>query len=323
MDKQQDLPSTLSAPSSEGRSGEGRRTAWIAAALVVFLVALPILSFRLFRSGDPVDHQREKEWQQNEEQVDIPVKAWDGPKSFTLDFKPVAGKKYRFVFLMSQMDDAANRPAMRGLVTGSVAIDRRADGRIVVEYGEEKRRMAASSIWQEAKAEKNVLVSQDRKLAATSGRDGSAPPTLGGGDEGTSELITIDFPVGKQLRVGARWASRSSLGASLSHEIVGFAEVAGRKTVKVKTFTDSPMGADAKQGMSASLPPDLAALLKRVAVKETAISYVELETGLVVRRETEYDVGEYPGAKKKKAKGNAMGHMGTVVQLFEVGANDG
>ncbi|MGC8641612.1 MAG: hypothetical protein ACP5XB_17230 [Isosphaeraceae bacterium] len=258
-------------------------------------IGLFVLRSLLFRRPSQRDTARfEREWREAKKQTEVPIVETDGPERFSLTFKPPTGKRFRFVFVCSEEGDSPGQEAMRMLMSGTLSM-REMQGSVVIEYSEDANRFASSGMWFERTPKSRAAIYRGGKFVPAARRgDGFEPVDDGSEDPlaplAISESVTLEFPRGSDARVGTRWTTRSPLGNTLSHEVVGFAEVAGHRTVKVRTESKLSGMTPTMMKRLKKFPLILRVMKQGTKQIETdqsdhVVSYLDLSTGQLIRLE--------------------------------------
>jgi hypothetical protein len=260
----------------------------------------------------------EKEWDKRVKLFNVPIKKTDGPATFALDFAPPVGTRFRMISLV------ATYPA-RGHFPQLPHVYMVADGRITVIAPVEDNRPAVL-----IRAQEKVFESPRHHEEKPCGTfvlvprpdgfdcfdlDHGAPKKVLPGKVNAAALACSGFatrpryiPNEKSFAVGIKWLlPEKSHGAEVPCEIVGFAEVAGRETVKIvaeKHLTNQEFQHfitwEHQQEKEAEIGPkgfdyDAATKqsVKRIAEKEMTMAlrfvyYVDRKTGITVRCEKQW-----------------------------------
>lgn len=196
-----------------------------------------------------------KEWKRDLTLVNIPTKEISGPSTFKLNYKPEVGAKYRLVFLNAayskQVDPAKfpERPTFYNFVEGMItAVPPLVDDKPALSISKAKIASNSSMIkGGEASGDNCVVVMQNGSLDFYEIEQGGPQKVprakVGPACSVLGSQLALDYPKEKPLSLGTKWtlsstALETGLEASeridLNCEVVGFAEVAGRKTVKMQ-----------------------------------------------------------------------------------------
>lgn len=254
------------------------------------------------------------DWERNLKLVDVPIKEMDGPSTFVLDYKPQVDMKFRAACLYAsyEQEDYPKPPNFHSI----------ADGQLTVRspiVGDRSALLVAS------REDQTFFTTRESKKKPT-GECFVVPKIVDGLFDGFSyyaiddtskELLPADvnssccilanavmfnYPPGRTLVKGAKWTVPENLSHSveLPCEVVGFAEIAGRKTAKV--FAEQRL--DDKQyqhyvvrswqvvkelgygGMDAQLRDDLnEAVRYKLAFDIRVTFFVDLSLGICIRNE--------------------------------------
>jgi hypothetical protein len=303
--------------------GHGRK--WvIAGAAILFILNIFILKTALYRKASPGNSSEyEREWSVAEKVVEVPVRDTEGPERFSIAFRPSPGKRYRFVYIttLSKSGDPSQRNEMRWMITGVVAIERLADGRLGIEYKEEASRTAVSgALWKADQMNAGFAVVEKGKIlpALRRGDLVETVPETGRvrAFRGIGDLVALEFPQDMELKVGTEWSTRSLFGTRMFNKVLGFSEVDGRRTVRVRSESDPHEDLDTARRMYKDTPVEIRAQVRNLWQRDRSIIYVDIDTGLVLRRQTGTEYGVLPkaGVTERVPSNESL----TIVQLAEI-----
>ncbi len=284
-----------------------KRRTFIGAA-VGTLLAAPF-AFRYFGSGKKSisSYRFEKELQKYQSLVDVPVQTIGDVSSVSLSFRPQPKTEWNYVmflpaFLPEKISQAtAGEPDYFIAREGSIYVAKTKADQTAI-YGEEKISKTCTPIGQDVQKEIEFayLVSNGKlQLAREKGSKEKVHR-----EKQLENLLSLQKLPNKELSVGTKWTSDAGrmlpfTGFKTDYQIVGFAEVAGRKTVNVQ--------------FSASVPDVLKKKGETMTNSHKGNAYFDLETGLLVRQETEF-LPRCTGLSAELKELSANGKM--VVQLF-------
>jgi hypothetical protein len=277
----------------------------------------------------------EKEWQKRVKMFDVPIKKIEGPATFTLDFAPHVGTKFRLISL------SAHYTGHRAEYPQPPSMYFFTEGRVTVIAPVEDHRPTML-----IRAEKHVIESPRRHVEEPCGEcvlaprpdsieywndyfelgHGAPKKVLAGKVNAAARACSVFamrpryIPQEKALAMGMKWLlPEKAHGAELPCQIVGFVEVAGKQTVEIvaeKHLNNQEYQRwatwELRQEKEGDIAPkgydyDAKTKLRVKGIIEDEMTlairhvyYIDRKTGITVRRENRWAVS-YPKAPRKDA----------------------
>ena len=264
-----------------------------------------------------------EEWNHDCHAADVPIKTIRGPSSFRLGFKPQTGLDFRVFSVCSSYKQKLSGdakypqpPAWYSVTKGRVtSIDPIDDDRLALLIRAEQMLTKSRFRRQEMPGGECVIVPYDFKrdyyeiVRGASKKIGysevNIPCSM------LASWLTFRYPTNKALVPGTKWINPQNSDSSdgnLACQVVDFAEVAGRQTVKIHgekklsykpapmvgvidgthKYTQKQLDEEAKQLLNKAkkeLPAQVVEMGQKVA-------YIDLTTGITLRQEeTILDLG--------------------------------
>ena len=234
-----------------------------------------------------------KEYLRYQKLVDVPVQATSGPAQFGLTPNPVVGNRMKYVvFSPSYIQGAASQAvggepdaffAREGFFT-TYRTDR---NQTILAGGDEVFRMCyptSTGEWEHQ--ELTLLLENGNLLPAKAKGNTSETPR----DAQLVHLLTLRDLPSKELSVGTKWNSnfgrvKPFQNFRTRHEVIGFSEILDRKTVQIQ-FEGNIANAAAFTGIN----PGSVGKSGVIHNTHKGNAWFDLETGLLVRQETEVQV---------------------------------
>lgn len=286
-----------------------KRRTFIGAA-VGTLLAAPF-AFRYFWSGEKkslTSYRFNKELQKYQSLVDVPVRPITEISSANVNFRPQPQTGWNYVmflpaFLPEKISQAtAGEPDYFIAREGSIYFGNTKSGQTVL-FGEQTVSKTCAPLGQDVQAEiEFVYLVSDGKLQLA--REKGVTQKVHR-DRQLENLLTLQNPPNKPLTVGTRWTSNTGrllpfTGFKTEYEVVGFAEIAGLKTVNIR--------------FSASVPNVLTTKGQTMTNKHSGNAYFDVDSGLLVRQETDI-TPHCTGLSEELKDLTANGKL--VLQLFQ------
>lgn len=267
---------------------EMKRRAFLG-TLVGTLIALPV-GFRYF-SGKrtSVSHiDFEKELKKYQAMVDVPVRPVDGPANFKLPLQPQPGREWKYVLfspshLPKEISQAVGgEPDAFVVREGWMNAHQTQADQTVLLGGDELSQVCSPRWTDDRETAEFALLLHDGQLIPAKEKGTDADPKR---DTQFQHLLTLKELPKKDLSIGTRW--QANFGRILpfkyktDYEAVGFAEIAGRKTVDIRFSAKIPNLAG-MPGVNKKKPEKDETMTN----KHQGHAWFDLETGLLVRQET-------------------------------------
>ncbi len=229
-----------------------------------------------------------EELQKYQAMVNVPVRPIDGPASVSLPLQPVVGSEMKYVlFSPSHLPDeisqaTGNEPDAFTVREGWIYVDKTPSDQTVILGGDERFCVCSPRYTDERDTAEFALLLQDGKLLPAKEK---GTPADSNRDTQFQHLLALqDVP--NELKIGTKWQSRSGrlkpFDFPTSYEVVGFAEIAGRKTVDIRFSAQIPNVAGLP-GVNKKQPGKGESMTNT----HSGHAYFDLETGLLVRQEVE------------------------------------
>ncbi|HEY4761155.1 MAG TPA: hypothetical protein VIH42_11295, partial [Thermoguttaceae bacterium] len=279
-----------------------------------------IYAWKASRTVKPPRGKFEKEWASIVKMLDVPIKEIDGPSTFTLDYHPKIGDKFRVISLYAGYDENSypaeypELPEHYYISNGQLTqISPIINDRPALLISVEKQTVRARNYHDEHPGGEYVIIPRKdndeleffevgqgvyKKISRAKVNIPCILLAMG---------LTFQYPKGKPLERGMKWTipETSHYNVELPCEIVGFAQVVGRETVKIKAerhlnnqevqhFITYQMQQVKKIEKERGSNYDADAAMKRevkeaIEEEETrawkVTCYVDLESGITVRQE--------------------------------------
>lgn len=266
---------------------EMKRRAFLTAT-VGTLIAAPIAVRLLIGGRKGVPHNNfSKDLKRFQDMVDIPVRAIDGPASFTLPLRPQPGSEWSYVlFVPSFMPNEVSlatpgEPDAFSVRKGTIGVAKTQSDQTVLLGGDELFKVCSSRDTDDRQPGEFALMLKDGKLFPAKEKGTQADPNR---DTQFEHLLALaGLPPG-ELSVGKKW--KAEIGRtkpfrfSTNYEIAGFAEIDRRRTVDVRFDANVPHSA-----MLGSLKAVKFDKGEKVTHSHSGNAWFDLETGLLVRQE--------------------------------------
>jgi hypothetical protein len=277
------------------------------------MVAAPV-AYYFLKGRDTAKPQGkfEREWADIVKIFDLPIKEIDGPTSFTLDYKPQVGTKYRVISLLAgyggnaHLAEYPQLPEIYFITTGQITgMSQTIENRQPILVNAEKHKTRRKDYFKEEpgaicmvvpRKDSNGMdyfeVAQGAPKKIPFKKVNSACMDLASG-------LAIDYPKRKELVKGMKWKIPRTSDSYYEYpcEIIGFAEVAGKETVKI-TIEKNLSNQDMLEWISWGIQQEKEEKereswkeYQKIVVKEEQtraiqiISYVDMKMGLNVRYE--------------------------------------
>lgn len=292
--------------------------------IVGTLVGMPIAA-RLLTGGkrDSVEFQFAKLLKKFRALAETPVSAWSGPPSFQMPLAPPIGGERNYVFFSPAFlpDELShtlgNEPDTFFAREGVLFFDQTSRGQVVITGGDTFSGVISPYGVEERERQSVSLLLKENELRPAKSQNAEYKNS----DIQIPNLLTLKFPKdGQDLRVGTGWKGSTGRvkpfgGVPTDYEIAGFAEIAGRHTVNV-AFSGGIDNLFKLPGVNAA-KPDKGAVS---ALRYRGNGYFDLETGLLVRQESDLE-SLNSGLREFKARdgSNVMTVKSKfIVQLYNV-----
>ena len=252
------------------------------------------------------------EWENYVKLFDVPLKEVDGPSSFTLRYGLPSGMKSRVILLDASYygDDSGSRtypapPSCYTFTNGQVAaVSPIVDDRPALLISADAQVVRGRSYGEKELGGKCILVPDNGDLDFFDNADG-APQRLplarvSPACVGLGTGITFSYPKDEPLAKGMKWTvpETSRFNFDLPCEIAGFAEVAGRETVKIlaeRTLSNQDVQRLIARRMRGAKNEARESRVKEAIAENTTMAYhftlyADLKTGVVMRQEVSLTV---------------------------------
>lgn len=246
------------------------------------------------------------------------------PEEYTLQLKPISGQRYRYVAVMaSSFASSADKPFMQMVhhTTLSTKLDNA--GHLLVELEQDKPwALGAGSDMPTSPGSKKSLeaIVHDGDLYRVRSNGGGVEDrSLSFAAEDIEDQF-IDFPKAiEHLRLGSSWTQerQGPAPSKVTYKIAGFADIGGITTAKIVTENRISLSGDIQQAVIGAANKGIAEIsdmgdsrglanIKKVMqskvgeqatqneLVEHATIYVDITTGIVVRREVTVVAGSGP-----------------------------
>jgi len=281
------------------------------------VVAAPfvIYAWKVSRTVKPPRGKFQKEWADMVKTLDVPIKEIDGPSTFTLDFRPQVGMKFRAISLDaiyeedSYLAEYPQLPEFYIISNGQVkAISPIVGNKPALLVTAEKQTVRARNYFKEEPGGECVVVPKKDNDGVDYYEAGHGAPKkipiekVNRACMNLGSSLAFNYPIGKTLAKGMKWTIPRTANNSqeLPCEIVGFAEVAGRETAKmmverhlnnqeIQDRINGYIQQEKEEKQRTSWKTYLERIIKEERTEIIYItSYVDLKTGLNVRYEWKY-----------------------------------
>ena len=295
---------------------EMKRRTFLAGAIGA-LVGAPF-AVRYYLGGKSLfgsNYRYERELKKYETLTDVPVQVANGPASINLALRPPQDVQLGYVlflsaFLPKEMSQSVAGEADQFSVRkGQIYLGPTPKNQMVVVGGDEIARYCNHRGFEERNGQEVMLLVQDGKILPAKAKGTSIGPNR---DRQLENLLALALP-NTELKVGTKWTGSKGrvlpfTGYRTDYEIIGFAEVGGIKTVNIR-FSGTTQNVAQLPGVnSQEVNKD-----QSMTNKHEGNAYFDLETGLLVRQETEMQpkCTGLPGDIK-----DFSGRVKMVVQMF-------
>jgi hypothetical protein len=186
------------------------------------------------------------DWERNLKLVDVPIKDIDGPSTFVLDYRPQVGARFQATCLGASYENEnyPKPPSFHSMAKGQLTVSSPAKGDrsafLIVGQDDE----VFNAMGNDKKSVGKCLVVPTIVEGLFDGfsyfgvDDTSKellPAKVNASCRTLADTVMFNYPPGQTLAKGTKWTVPESLSHSveLPCEVVGFAMISGRKTVKI------------------------------------------------------------------------------------------
>jgi len=255
------------------------------------LLGTPV-ALRFFRSDSGKHGQKVHHFTQELNRLQtlmrVPITPSNGPSSFSLDLNPPVGQEWKYIvfapsFLPGNFSQTlGGEPDVFLMKEGVLSVNKTHAGQIVLTGRDTNFSICSPTHTEERPQNEIVLLAEDGNLYPATPKNSTmtVPP-----DEQFSHLLPL-IGAPKKLTICQKW--KSNIGrvkpfedCPTEYEVVGFAEVDGRKTIHIRFEGHTPNVAHLPGGNSQKLDKDT-----NMTNTHQGSTYFDLETGLLVRQET-------------------------------------
>ncbi len=260
-------------------------------SIVATLTASPF-AIRYFRgkSTPLTSRDFEKEFRQYERLVNVPVQTINGPERFALNLAPNVGEKWKYIFLTPSyfqedlLQKSYGEPDVFHVREGGLSVMQAAKEQVVFCGKDEFSRTCYPTNTEELPPSEITLLVQDGRIYPAQEKD--AAPKMPR-DTQFPNLLTLQNLPAKDLAAGTCWDSNVGRikpfhGYTTHYEILGFSEILGRKTAHLRFEATIP-----NMAALAGVRPEKSGKNEVIQQKHHGNAWFDLETGLLVRQETE------------------------------------
>lgn len=292
------------------------------ASIVGTLVGVPI-GVRLLTGGkrNGSEHHFAKMLKKFRALSETTVSAIDGPASFKLPLAPPVGEEWKYVFfspafLPNELSQAVGGdPDTFYAREGVLYFDRVSGGQVVITGGDTFSGVVSPSGVEEKDKKAVSLLLKDGTLRAAKSQDAEFKNS----DIQLQNLLPLYGAKDKDLTPRTRWKGnigrlKPFAGMPTDYEIVGFAEVSGRKTVNV-SFSGKIGGTTSLSGLNEAKPEKN----ETSSFSYRGNAWFDPETGLLVRQEVDLESTSSGITSYKNRDGDAIMTVKSklLIQLYD------
>ena len=236
-----------------------------------------------------------KPWRRRLEEYDklvnVPIRQIAEPDNYTLKFNPKPDRSYRYIDIASSWLGAQEEPILRMVNESIIATKLNNEGELLID--QEQKRIWSLSARAEM-AEQSPIAGFKRQFLVR----GSDLHLIQQNDSGPQvekepvkalevERFVFDLPKDSALQVGKSWVVNGVEPSpfTIINTLAGFADVDGVITAKFISEREVSIGDSFKKAVKVSNVDNLPS-----SMRFKTVTYVELDTGLVVRTEIETTV---------------------------------
>lgn len=262
--------------------------------IVGLLIGAPVAVRLMSGKPDRVKaHKFSKLLTKYQQQTACDIASTTGPASFQLPLSPPKGAEWQYLLFYPALYPTeislalGDEPDAFFAREGVLLFSENQKGQKIITGGDVFSGLV-SPVGEDAKENKVVTIMvRDGKLVSVKPKGTSAPSNQ---DIQLAHLLALDVPQNKELRVGMKWTGQAGRvkpfkGYPTRYEIAGFADVNGRPTAHVRF-----------EGMISNIAGEKEfdkTVFDKNAVcsnKHRGDCYFDLETGFLIRQETEMEI---------------------------------
>lgn len=266
-------------------------------------------------SGISEYSKSEVEWNDYSAAVQVAVTDESAPPEFLIKVAPLMGQDIRYVHVTTMESPQSEGKVFREVVEGHFRADPGDEAGIKISVNQDVRKMsvAGETGFREMRpCHSVVLLKNGRSIYGTT--EDAANLRLDIHDlSGGEDLFTVDLPQESGLTVGMKWsvpAPRNEL--DIAYEILGFSAVGDSLAVRMNRTRKRPFRlSDVFAAMQIPLPAGVGDQSQLLFV-EAATVYVALDSGIVLRSESEITFTPVGGLQHNSQYPEIIGFMASI-----------